>query len=65
MDDPEMFNAYWDNQSNQQEQLELQNKRQVLELMQQLQQLPIKGAQKGTIEAFIEKLRQDPALTAA
>jgi hypothetical protein len=65
MDDPEMFNAYWDNQTNQQEQLELQNKRQVLELMRQLQELPIKGAQKGSIKQFIETLQKDPALTAA
>jgi hypothetical protein len=65
MDDPELFNAYWDNQSTKQEELELQNKRQVLELMQQLRELPIKGAQRNVIEAFIAKLQQDPALTAA
>ena len=54
-DDPEMFQAFWDTQQAERDSLELDNRKQILLLMQQLQHLPLTS---GSTDFIRERLEQ-------
>jgi hypothetical protein len=57
-DDPLFAKVYWGQQQEQKDLLEELNQRQLLNLFEQLQQLPVRGLQKQALLPKIEKLRE-------